>query len=215
MKILLLEDDAVLCDIYADFLQEHFSVEFTFSSEIALQMIEDNAYDLFIFDINVVGISGLELLKELRSFNIQTPTIFITAYQDVKMLKEAFSNGASDFLRKPFELEELLIRIENIKHIFGIDESICIEEDLFFDKALHQISIKGEIVSISSKESELLAYLYAHRTRVVSLDEILQNLWTYETMPGNDTVRTYVKTIRQLIGKEHIVNIRGEGYKFE
>jgi two-component system, OmpR family, response regulator len=215
MKILLLEDDVVLADIYSDFLSEYFDVDTTYSSDIALKMIESTQYDFYIFDVNVVGMTGLALIKELRSFNDQTPVIFITAYKDVQTLKDAFSGGASDFLRKPFELEELLVRIENIKQLRGIDLLITIEEKLFFDKVNHQI-LQGEIVkTISHKESELLAYLYSHRDRVVSLDELLQNLWSYENMPSTDTIRTYVKTLRQLIGREHIINIRGEGYRFE
>jgi len=215
MKILLLEDDPVLSDIYIDFLQEYFTVNHTFSSKKALDLIEENNYDLYLFDVNVAELSGIELLKSLRSFSDMTPTIFITAYQDVQVLTDAFGAGASDFIRKPFDLEELLARIENIKKRMGIEELIFIEDDIIFNAQRHQIKVGEKVFHLSNKESSLLAYLYKNRNRAIDCQELLHSLWEYEEMPSVDTIRTYVKTIRRLIGKKHIINLRGIGYRYE
>lgn len=215
MKILLLEDDPVLSDIYIDFLQEYFEVNHTFSSKIALELIEKNSYDLYVFDVNIADLSGIELLKDLRSFSDMTPTIFITAYQDTRVLTEAFGAGASDFIRKPFDLEELLVRIENIKNRLGIEALIVIEEGVIFNAQRHQVKVDDEVFYLSNKESALLLYLYKNRNRAIDGEELLHNLWEYEEMPSLDTIRTYVKTIRRIIGKGHIVNIRGVGYRYE
>lgn len=215
MKILLLEDDPVLSDIYMDFLQEKFEVKHTFSSRIALEFIEEDSYDLYLFDVNVADLSGIELLKKLRRFNDMTPAIFITAYQDTQVLTDAFGAGASDFIRKPFDLEELLARIENIKKQLGIETLIVIEDGITFNAQRHQINVADEIFHLSNKESSLLAYLYKNRNRAIDGQELLQNLWAYEEMPSIDTIRTYIKTIRRIIGKDHIVNIRGVGYRYE
>lgn len=215
MKILLLEDDPVISDIVIDFLAEHYEVKHAFNSIEALSCAEDETFDLYIFDINVPGISGIKLLKSLRDFNDTTPAIFITAYQELNYLKEGFEAGANDFIRKPFELEELQVRIENIRRQFSIDEEIAINETIRFNAMTHKVLIGEEILSISAKESGVLAYLIRNKNHVVSTDEILQSLWGYDDMPGHDTIRTYIKNLRSILGKEHIVNIRGEGYRFE
>ena len=215
MKILFLEDDPVIADIVVDFLSESYALKHCYDSETALTLAESEDFDLYIFDINVPGISGLELLKSLRGFNDTTPAIFLTAYQEVKYLKEGFKAGANDFIRKPFELEELALRIENLKHLFSLNEEIQIGDSLCLNTATHQLRKNEELISLSQKESKILQYLISHKNRVISTEEILQNLWSFDEMPSNDTIRTYIKNLRHILGKEHIVNIRGEGYRFE
>ncbi len=215
MKILFLEDDPVISDIVIDFLSELYEVKHCYDSDTALRLAEDEEFSLYIFDINVPGVSGIELLKSLRAFNDMTPAIFITAYQGIEYLQEGFKAGANDFMRKPFELEELEARIENIKRQFSIDEEVCIARDIYFNTLTHQIRHLDEVISLSAKESRILQYLVANKNRIISSDEILQNLWSFDEMPSHDTIRTYIKRLRHILGKEHIVNIRGEGYRFE
>lgn len=215
MKILLLEDDTVLADILVDFLQEEYEVVHTYSMKKALSLSEENSFDLYIFDINVPDGDGISLLKNLRSFNDETPTIFITAFHDTKHLKSAFESGANDFIKKPFDLEELAQRIENIKRHFGLSSLVKIASGLEFDTQNHVLNTKTSSQHLSSKESACLHYLYKNRHRVISVDEILQNLWEYDEMPSGDAVRTLIKELRKYVGKEHILNIRGEGYRFE
>lgn len=215
MKILFLEDDPVIADIVREFLSELYEVKHCFSSQEALKEAEEDGYDLYIFDINVPGISGIELLKSLRAFNDTTPAIFMTAYQEVSYLRQGFDAGANDFIRKPFELEELQARIENIKRQFSMDEEIDIDEQTRFNTLTHKISKQGETLSISTKESQILHYLISNKNRVISTEEIVQNLWDYDEMPSDDTIRTYIKKLRHILGKEHICNVRGVGYRFE
>ena len=215
MKILLLEDDTVLADILVDFLQEEYSVTHTYSMKKALTLSEENRYDLYIFDINVPDGDGISLLREIRSFKDETPTIFITAFHDTNHLKSAFEAGANDFIKKPFDLEELTQRIENIKRHFGLSSLVQIAQTIEFDTQNHIIKKEGSSQHLSNKESMCLHYLYKNRHRVVSVDELLQNLWEYDEMPSGDAVRTLVKELRKHLGKEHILNIRGEGYRFD
>ena len=215
MKILLLEDDTVLADILVDYLEESYSVTHTFSMKKALSLSEENSYDLYIFDINVPDGDGISLLKEIRSFLDETPTIFITAFHDTKYLKSAFEAGANDFIKKPFDLEELSQRVDNIKKYFGLNSLIKLSKDIEFDSKTNILNKNNDNFRLSSKESELLLYLYKNRSRVVSNNEMLQNLWNYEEMPSSDNIRTLIKELRKYLGKEHILNIRGEGYKFE
>ena len=215
MKILFLEDDPVIGEIVTEFLAESYEVTHAFNSAQALSLAESERFDLYIFDINVPGISGIELLKNLREFSDETPAIFITAYKELHYLKEAFSIGANDFIRKPFELEELASRVENIKRQFNIDSTIQISSEINFNPQTHQLIHNDTITSIAIKESAMLEYLIRNKQRVISSDEMLQNLWEYEEMPSEDVIRTYVKKLRHLIGKEHIINVRAQGYKFQ
>ena len=214
MKILFLEDDPIIGNLVSDFLSESYEIKHCYNSADALESAEEESYDLYIFDINVPGISGVELLKTLREFNDTTPVIFITAYQELKYLKEAFGAGANDFIRKPFELEELEVRIESIRTQYSIDEDVQIG-NIIFSSLTHQFVIDENVITISAKESALLDYLIKNKNRVISSDELLQNLWEYDEMPSEDAIRTYIKKLRQILGKEHIKNIRGEGYRFE
>ena len=215
MHILLLEDDTVLADILVDYLQESYEVTHTYSMRKALTLAEGQTFELYIFDINVPDGDGISLLKELRGFNDETPAIFITAFHDTTHLKAAFQSGGNDFIKKPFDLEELSQRIENIKRHFGLDTLINITENMTFEPQTHLLKESEKSHHLSSKESECLHYLYKNRHRVVSSDELLQNLWAYDEMPSEDTIRTLIKELRKAIGKEHIINIRGEGYRFE
>ena len=215
MKILLLEDDTALASILVDYLEDEYEVVQTYSMKKALSLSEDGKFDLYIFDINVPDGDGISLLKELREFHDNTPTIFITAFHDTKYLKSAFESGANDFIKKPFDLEELGQRIINIKRQFGLDSKISIEEGILFDMQTHSVETALKKYTMTHKESDFLHYLYKNRTRVVSSDELLQNIWEFEEMPSDDAVRTVIKNLRKYVGKEHIINVRGEGYKFE
>ena len=215
MHILLLEDDTVLADILKDYLQEQYEVTHTYSMKEALELCDKNRYDLYIFDINVPDGDGITLLKELRAFRDETPAIFITAFHDTKHLSDAFHSGGNDFIKKPFDLEELSVRIDNIRRHFGLEIQISLSDDTGFDPQTHTLNIAGTAHKLSAKESECLHYLYKNRNRVISSDELLQNLWAYDEIPSEDTIRTLIKQLRKHIGKEHIINIRGEGYRYE
>ncbi len=215
MKILLLEDDTALANILVDFLQDEYEVVQTYSMKKALELAENEKFDLYIFDINVPDGDGISLLRELREFHDETPAIFITAFHDTKYLTSAFESGANDFIKKPFDLEELAQRIENIKRHFGLENLVKLADEIVFDTKIHTLKIADKTTKLTHKESDCLYYFYKNRHRVISSDELLQNFWEYEDMPSDDAIRTIVKNLRKYIGKEHIVNIRGEGYKFE
>ncbi|MDF1883106.1 response regulator transcription factor [Sulfurimonas sp. SAG-AH-194-C21] len=215
MKILLLEDDTALANILVDYLEDENEVIQTYGIKKVFSLCEKHKFDLYIFDINVPDGDGISLLKELRKLNDNTPTIFITAFHDTKYLKSAFESGANDFIKKPFDLEELGVRITNIKRQFAIESKISIEKTISFDIQTRIVQTSSKNYTMTYKESSFLQYLYQNRTRVVSSDELLQNIWEYDEMPSDDAVRTVIKNLRKYIGKEHILNVRGEGYKYE
>ncbi len=217
MKILLMEDDAVLSDILLDYLRESWSVDYAFNSEEVYKKLDSNKYDLFIFDINVTGKNGLELLAQLREFNNTTPTIIITAYTDTSYLKKAFELGAHDYIRKPFELEELNARIQNTQKLFNIDstDGIAITKDILFYSHTRTIIKYSKEYVLSQKDSEILTYFIQNRQRVITNEELTQNIWDFDHIPSDATIRSHIRTLREIIGKDKILTIRGAGYKYE
>ncbi len=215
MKILLLEDDPLLSKILSKHLSLSYELSSVYDGDSALEILEEQKFDLLILDSNVPGVTGLELIKELRAYNDTTPIIMITAYQDTLHLKKAFTHGCNDYIKKPFELDELDMRIANITRTFNIEQNqlIKISEEVFFDALNNQVTKEDNIFSLAKKEAELLNYLVINRTRTVSKEELTQNLWTYETMPSDATLRVYIRNLRAMIGKDSIETIRGMGYR--
>lgn len=218
MKILLLEDDIVLSDLLAEHLEDKgYEVTLCNNGQEALEYLIEEIFDLAILDINTPILNGIEVLKTLRKeYKNSIPIIILTAYQDTKHLKESFENGVDDYIKKPFDLEELDQRILRLCRQFCIEqnEKIEIEKDIIFEPALCQISIKDKTIHLPQKERDILKYFYTHTNRVISSEELLQNIWAYEEMPTDATIRVYIKNLRELIGKHKITTIRGIGYKF-
>ena len=217
MKILLMEDDPVLGDIVSDYLQNYYEIDRAFDSAEAQEFIDEGRYDLFIFDINVPGKSGIELLSELRSFNDTTPALIITAYADTKHLKDSFDAGAHDYIRKPFDLEELKLRIEKSRVLFHIEQDtpIYISAALTYYPRRHMVSDGAKEINLRPKEAEILDYFIAHSHRLISQDELVQNIWGFDALPSDATLRSYIRKLREVIGSEKITTQRGMGYRYE
>ncbi len=217
MRILLMEDDPVLGEIVTDYLQEFYHVDRAFDSAEAQELIDEERYDLLIFDINVPGKSGVALLEELRNFNDTTPAIIITAYDDLEYLKKSFDAGAHDYIKKPFELEELRLRIEKSRALFHIEtqKRIEISEGIWFLPS-EGVVLEGEVRKhLKPKECEILHYFITHPHRLISNEELIQNLWEFDAMPSDATLRSYIRNLREIIGAEKIMTQRGAGYRYE
>lgn len=217
MKILLLEDDLILNEILEEHLKEqNYQVFTTFSSDEAEKYLYSQNFDLLLLDVNVPNLNGFDLLKELRKNSIKTPAIFITSLNMIEDMQKGFDNGCDDYIRKPFELKELDLRINNIKRLFNIDlkESIEIADNIVLDMKNQSIKKDDKIYNLAKKEFEVLIYLYNNRVKIVSIDELINNIWSYEDSIEASTIRTYIKNIRKILGEDIILNIRGVGYKF-
>ena len=219
MKILLLEDDPILSDLIYDHLKEAgYETDLCMDAKSALEKIDNDRYDLFIFDINVPYKSGIELLREIRAYQNNTPAIFITAYQDINHLKAGFDAGCDDYIKKPFELEELDERINNIKRHYNLEQDRFLEIDATHKLHLDRREIvtnKGERYAISHKEAQILRYFLNHAGRVISPEELIHNIWEFDETPSDATLRVYIKNLRHYLGKEKIKTVRGLGYSFE
>ncbi len=216
MKILLLEDDVLLNEIIEEFLLERgYEVVSCFDGFEAEDLAYEQKFDIFLFDVNVPDIDGFKLLKKLREQNIKTPAIFITSLGATRDLSNGFESGADDYIKKPFELDELNIRINNIKRLYGIDEDkvLTLGEKIKFDTQNNVLKTNEGDINLTKKESLVLKYLIDNKNRPVSIDELSINIWGYENSPTPATIRTYIKNLRKYLGEDTIENIKGVGYK--
>jgi DNA-binding response OmpR family regulator len=219
MKVLLLEDDIALSDLLSEHLEDKgFEVTLCTNGQEALENLIDKKFDFALLDINTPHITGIEVLKRVRNeYKNNIPVIILTAYQDTKHLKESFENGVDDYIKKPFDLEELDQRILKLCRQFLIeqDNKIKIDENLYFEPLTCKIFKNDEIINLAQKERDILKYFCTHKSRVISSEELLQNIWIYDEMPTDATIRVYIKNLREIIGKEKITTIRAIGYRFE
>ncbi len=217
MKILLLEDDVMLSEIIEEFLIGlNYEVNLAFSGSEAEDLAYANRYDLLLLDVNVPHVSGFEFLKALRDIGDKTPAIFITSLDGVEDLKLGFDLGCDDYIKKPFDLGELDVRINNIKRLYKIESvnRVEIDDNISFDKRNLLLIKDNKEINISKKEAEILEFFLLNKDQTLTIDEISYNIWSYENSPSGATIRTYIKNLRKLIGNEHISNIRGVGYRF-
>lgn len=158
LKILILEDDELFLETLEDFLSdEGFEVKCAIDGEEVLDYCFEEKYDLYLLDINVPKISGIELLKRLREANDSTPTIYLTSHKDKDMLTKGFLSGCDDYLKKPVDLDELLLRINSLLKRSGkFKEEIFLKDELVFDVKNRRLLKAKEDLNLTSKVIDLL-----------------------------------------------------------
>jgi len=217
-KILLLEDDANLNETVTEFLEEEgHEVISVYDGYEAQEKLYESKYDLLLLDVNTPGINGFEVLSEARKGDVVAPAIFITSLDSVDDLEKGFQSGCDDYIRKPFELKELKIRVETLlKRGFFHDlkELIRIDDTIEYDIKNNELIEDGKVLSLGHKESLLLKLFMKTEGEVLSHDRIYKHLWDFDEDPSDTALRTYIKNLRKIIGKEKIVSIKKQGYKF-
>lgn len=217
MKILYLEDDYDLSETIEEFLEEEgFIVTSVYNSDSALKQLFHNSFDLLILDVQVPGIDGFELLKELREADILTPAIFTTSRNSIEDLSTGYEVGADDYLKKPFELQEFLFRIKALlKREYKVqNETIQIDTHITFNYNLQTLITHEKSLKLNNKESELLKILISHKNQCVTFDQIFEYVWGFDKEHNEASLRTYIKNLRKYIGKERIKSIKKQGYIF-
>mgnify|MGYP002776344322 FL=1 len=216
-KILVLEDDELFASTVEDFLSdEGFDVDIAFDGEECLELNYKKNYDLYIFDINVPKINGLELLEQLRTSGDDTPSIFLTSYKDKDTLQTAFLNGCDDYLKKPADLDELLLRIKALlkrnKKQFDI---IKLSNTLTYNP-LNKRVYKNKIdLNLPVKVLELMELFVENKGEIVTKEMIISKLWSTSQEYSEGSIRVYINQLKKLFDKDTILNIKGVGYKIE
>lgn len=217
MKILLLEDDELFAETLEDFLDDNdFSVDIAKNGKEALGLNYESNYDLYLLDINVPEINGLELLKDLRESGDTTPAIYLTSYKDKETLQQGFLNGADDYLKKPVDLDELLLRIKSILNRVGkIKKDVIFEDGYIFESAMKRVMKNGVDTNTPMKVIELLELFLENNSSVITKEMIVNRLWSIDEEYSEGSIRVYINHLKKIVGKDRVTNIKNVGYKFE
>ncbi len=213
IKILLLEDDKLFNETLQDFLEEEdFEVDCALDPYSALELSYETIYDLYLFDVNLPYESGFDLLGKLRQSGDTTPTIFITSRDDKESLTHGFSVGADDYMKKPIDLDELLLRIAALMRRQIRQERIEIGK-YTLDVIAKKIFLNNSEVDITKKAVELLVLLFQANGEVVSSDDIKNRIWAAGQNASDGSLRVYITQLKKYFSK-NIVNVRGIGYRW-
>ena len=214
--MLLLEDDINLSDTIAEYLEdEGFEVHRAYTSDEAIDLVYEMDFDILLLDVMVPGMDGFKLLQKIRQKS-DTPAIFITSLDSVESVEKGYESGCDDYIRKPFALKELKLRIQTLlKRTFEAKESrVQIDTNTYFDLATNTLYKNNKPVTLNQKEIRLLRLFLKHRGEPLSHEKIYETLWDYEETPSDMALRTYIKNLRKILGKEKIESIKRYGYKF-
>ena len=222
-RLLLVEDEPGLVMTLTDRLtREGYAVESSGDGESGLERASVEAFDLVLLDVMLPRLGGFDVMRELRKRGIETPVIMLTARGQVVDKVVGLKLGTDDYVTKPFEMVELLARIEaKLRraptvphpaegHQFG---------DIRMDFRKAEITRSGEILELSAREFQLLRYFIEHRGATLTREELLNEVWGYNSMPSTRTVDVHVAWLRQKIEPnprhpQYILTVHGMGYKF-
>lgn len=212
MKIMLLEDNKKLNETICKRLKlKGFKIDSFLDGEKAYEKIEEG-YACFILDINVPNIDGIKILKKIRDSYEDLPVIIISASIELNIIKDAYKFGCNDFLKKPFFIDELEIKIE--KYCKISDDKIYFQKDSYFDFKSSFISINGEEKRLTKKEKLLLNLFLTKKNQVLSFECIENYVWE-GSFASLESIRSLIRRLRKILQKEYIQTIIDTGYIFK
>ncbi|MDJ0724426.1 MAG: response regulator [Prochloraceae cyanobacterium] len=220
MKILLVEDDKILAKTLSDNLnQHHYVVDTVADGESGWYYASNFTYDLILLDVLMPKLDGMTLCQRLRDRGYFTPIILLTACYNTSVDKiKGLNAGADDYIIKPFDFQELIARIKAILRRDTQTLSPVLEwENLCLDPESLKVTYEDRIINLTPKQYGLLELFLRHQGRVFSPSAIIDSLWSSEEIPGEDSVRTHIKELRQKlkaagVPQDAIATIYGQGY---
>ncbi len=229
-KILLVEDEATLATIIRDTLRSQgFQVMTASNGEQGLQMFFHKQPDIVVADVMMPKMDGYEMVRRIRSKDVATPILFLTALSETEDVVKGFETGANDYLRKPFGMLELIVRIKAlIGRAFVVPATPRQEEPTTYIIGDYQLdtmkehlvyateNITAEIIPLSHRESEILHLLCRHKGEVVSNQDVLLELWGDDSYFNTRSLHVFITKLRRKLSHDpsiRIINVRGIGYK--
>ncbi len=216
-NILLLEDDVQLSDTIKQFLEHSgYSVYPAYDSYNAKDILYERSIDLMLLDVKVPNQNGFNFLKEQRDSKDTTPAIFITSLNAVDDVTKGFDVGCDDYIRKPFALKELLVRVESlIKRHYGTkDDRVDLGSGYWFNIKGLFLEKDRQKVALKTKESKLISLFLKYQNELLTYEKIYEALWDFDETPSQGSLRSYVNTLRNLLGKDSIETIKQTGYRY-
>lgn len=221
LQILLIEDDKNVADfIINGFEQRQHNVDHAFDGQRGLVFSKTGNYDALIVDRMLPGIDGTEFIKQVREQNDFTPALILSALAQVEDRIEGLKAGADDYLVKPFDFEELYIRIESLIRRKKLDNNTALTiGDLTIDLITNDVTRGGKKIILQPREFKLLEYLMQNSGQIVTREMLLENVWDYNFDPQTNIIDVHVSRLRQKIDKgfdkSMIKTVRGAGYMIQ
>ena len=212
-RILVLEDDQLFNETLEDFLEEEgYAIECALDPYSALDLAYKHVFDLYLFDVNLPYENGFDLLKKLRESGDMTPTIFLTSRDDKDSLTQGFGTGADDYMKKPIDLDELLLRIQAVLRRQIRKERVNIGK-YSLDTVAKILYFEDKPLDVTQKAIELLVLLVQANGEVVSSEEIKNRLWAAGQSASDGSLRVYITQLKKYF-PETVSNVRGIGYRW-
>lgn len=221
MRLLIVEDEKELCDTVAKSLYSAgYEVDTCYDGEEALDYVLTEEYDLIVLDLNLPGMDGMDILRELRMKNEETKVLILSARSQIADKVEGLDAGANDYMEKPFHLQELEARIRSLTRRKFIQKDVCLSYgDIRFDTKKREACANGEPVSLTRKENGILEYMLLNQGRPVSQEELIEHVWDASVDSFSGSIRVHVSSLRRklkaVLSYDPIVNKIGEGYRLE
>ena len=218
MRILVAEDEKDLNQVISKHLQrEGYSVDSCYTGEDALTFLESGTFDIAILDVMMPLLSGFDVLRNIRQKNISTPILLLTAKDSVQDKVYGLDIGADDYMVKPFSFDELLARLRVLtRQAAGARKNVLTVEDLVLNIKTRTVTRAGQIIQLSAKEYEILAYMMRNAGTVLTRKQIEDHAWSFDYTGGTNAVDVYIRYLRKKIDECHktklIQTIRGVGY---
>ena len=218
MRLLVVEDERALCESIAKGLRlDGYEVDTVFDGEEAMDIISTDSYDLIILDLNLPGMDGLDILKNMRASDNETNVLILSARGGLSDKIEGLDSGANDYLCKPFHFEELEARVRSLTRRRTVQNNIVLEcGEISLNTKTRTAFAKGEEIALTRKELAILEYLILHQGRPVSQEELIEHVWDSSVDSFSNSIRVHIsalrKKIRTALGYDPITNRVGQGY---
>jgi two-component system OmpR family response regulator len=217
-RILVADDDEAVCDTIEDAL--HLAGYLTMRAkdgQMALDRVRSDRPDLVILDINMPKLDGFEVLRKMRSLSITTPAILLTARHEREDTVTGLKLGADDYVKKPFGLEELLLRVAAVlRRVNGDTDLALVCGSISLSVARHEVICSGKAIDLSPTEFRLLEYLMENKNRVLTKQQLLDAVWGIDFDSSTTVVETFISYLRKKMSPEidnMLVTVRGIGFK--
>lgn len=219
MRLLIVEDEKELCDTLAKSLYgAGYEVDACYDGYEALDYTLSERYDLIVLDLNLPGMDGMEVLRELRQRDEETKVLILSARSQIADKVDGLDAGANDYMEKPFHLQELEARVRSLTRRKFVQKDVRLHcGEIEFDTVKREASAKGEPVALTRKENGILEYLLLNQGRPVSQEELIEHVWDASVDSFSGSIRVHMSSLRKklkaVLGYDPIVNKIGEGYR--
>lgn len=216
MKILLLEDEVMLNESICEFLESLGHLVYSYFDGLeALKSIKQNSFDLLILDINVPNLDGLSFLEHIHSLKIHTPAIYISALVDIEDISRAYDLGCNDYLKKPFHLKELSLRIDRVKILQNVPRvHLRLSKNYSYDQEHSELLFNQEVQILTKRQSQIIDLLSRNRGRIVDFEQFQEYVWS-DQIVDNATIRAEINRLKKNLKEDFILNVRGMGYMID